>query len=58
MMYSKDKTETLHIRMSKAEMEYLNRIAETMGMSKSDIIRGYIDRLAGAKAIYEHMQAN
>lgn len=58
MMYSKDKTETLHIRMSKAQMEYLENISTIMGMSKSDIIRGYIDRLAGAKALYEHMQAN
>lgn len=53
-MYQKDKTETLHIRLSKKQMAYLTSISKTMGISKTDIFRGYLDKMIGAKALNEH----
>lgn len=57
-MYLKDKTETLHIRLSKKQMEYLTNISTIMGISKTDIFRGYLDKLMGANAPNEHKKAN
>lgn len=56
-MYMKNKTERLYIRVSKAEMDYLDSISKTMGMSKSEVVRACIGKLMGAKQIYEHKQA-
>lgn len=50
-MYMKDKTEILKVRVSKKEMEYLNNLAQTMGISKSKIIRDYVNRLIGSAQI-------
>lgn len=50
-MYMKDKTEILKVRVSKKEMEYLNNLAQTMGISKSKIIRDYVNRLIGSSQI-------
>lgn len=50
-MYSKDKTETLHIRMSKSQIDYLNNLAKITGVSKTEIIRGYVDKLIGSSKL-------
>lgn len=57
-MYLKDKTETLHIRLSKNQMEYLTSISKIMGISKTDIFRGYLDKMIGAKALNEHCKTD
>lgn len=57
-MYMKDKTEVLQIRLNKKQMEYLNRISKVMGISKTEIFRGYLDKLMGAQALSEYNKAN
>lgn len=46
-MYLKDKTELLQIRVSKKQMDYLDSLSKTTGISKTELIRGYIDKLMG-----------
>lgn len=51
MMYGKDKTEKLTIRLSKKQMDYLNGLSEITGISRVELLRGYIDRLMGQQSL-------
>lgn len=57
-MYGKDKTEALTIRLTAKQIEFISFLADKLGTSKSDIIRGYINKEIGGKNLYEYKQAN
>ena len=57
-MYGKDKTEAITIRLTVKQIEFISMIADKLGISKSDVIRGYINKEIGGKNLYEYKQAN
>lgn len=57
-MYGKDKNKPISIRLTSKQYEFVSMLADTLGTSKTEIIRGYINKAIGGSAIYEHKQAN
>lgn len=51
MMYGKDKTESITLRLSKKQMDYLNSLSKITGISRVELLRGYIDRLMGSQSL-------
>lgn len=50
-MYSKDKTERITLRLSKSQIDYLNTLSQITGISKTEILRGYVDKLIGSSKL-------
>ncbi len=57
-MYGKDKTETLTIRLTAKQSEFISMLADTMGTNKTSIVRGYINKAMGSKDLYEYKQTD
>lgn len=57
-MYGKDKTEAITIRLTVKQIEFISMLADKLGISKSDVIRGYINKEIGGKNLDEYKQAN
>lgn len=57
-MYGKDKTEAITIRLTVKQIEFISTLANKLGISKSDVIRGYINKEIGGKNLYEYKQTN
>lgn len=46
-MYQKDKTKKIVVRVNKKQYDYLTEISKIMNTTKSEIVRGYINKLMG-----------
>lgn len=57
-MYGKDKRKSITIRLTAKQAEFMSLLADKLGISKSDIIRSYINKEIGGKDLYEYKQAN
>ena len=56
-MYCKDKTKTITLRLSDKQFAFVKMLADTMGTSKSNVVRGYINKAMGSKILYEYEQS-
>lgn len=51
-MYFKDKTEVYKIRFTKEQADYINRLAKSIGCSKSQAIRFIVDTVRAGEKYY------
>ena len=57
-MYGKDKTKTITIRLTTKQNDFISMLADMMGTSKTNVIRGYINKSMGSKNLYEYKQTH
>lgn len=57
-MYLKDKTKTVTLRLTAKQYAFVTMLADTMGTSKTSVIRGYINKAMGTKELYEYRESN
>lgn len=56
MMYTKDKTETIRLRVSSRDYEFLNSYAEKLDTSLSDVLRKIISDYRVSLSVLENMK--
>lgn len=57
-MYCKDKNKSVTLRLTDKQFAFVEMLATTMGTSKTNVIRGYINKAMGSRMLYEYEQTN
>lgn len=57
-MYFKDKTEVYKIRFTKDQADYIERLATSIGCSKSQAVRFIVDTIRAGEKYHENEQTN
>lgn len=57
-MYYKDKKKSLTIRLNSNQNDFLTMLADTCGTTKTNILRGFINKAMGSRDLYEYKQTH